>query len=381
MSIIKTSIRWSNIDVFTFGKNSIYSYDRVNHCILIDSLFDLTKIHRDCLHLSSSPSWPIRRILLNENETILALLADSIVYLVYNEQHSNRSHLCPIIRVPSNISINNCLIDFLWIDSNSFLLVNSLPSASDCHFYRIRSVKDHGIDFIRTFSVGNSSANRKFGTPNKKISLHQPSDIIKLDQIKRIDDQNNEIYLIFAMKTDGDLFLLPLNPNQPTTTEFQGPLRILPSTFDNYGADHGQSTFLCLSNNKYPLLISTRDHCHFNQSIVLSSSTGFSLYTIDTISLKKNSTSEMQIESMRKDPFVSNRYLIFDSKENLYSIEINWIEQIQQGVKQFQPTCFQHLFHGENFQYSLIENNAKQLYLTIIVQSQNNQEDKVNQFD
>ena len=74
-------IRWSNIDVFTFGKCQIYSYDHVNHCILIDSFFDLNEIRRTHLYLSSSPSWPIRRLILNETETIVALLGDSIIYL------------------------------------------------------------------------------------------------------------------------------------------------------------------------------------------------------------------------------------------------------------------------------------------------------------
>ena len=297
------------------------------------------------------------------------------------------SHFCPIIRVPSTTSINNSLIDFLWINVNHFLLVNSIPSSSECHFYRIRSIKDSGgIEHVQTFSVGISPSIRKFSTPNKKISLHQPSDIIKLDQIKRIDDENNESHLIFAMKTNGDLFTLEIPckdlSNARISEEFQGPLRILPSTFDNYGTDHGQSTFVCLSDTKYPLLISTRDKHHLNQSLVLSSSNEYSLYTIDRISLKKNPSGEMLIESIRKDPFVSNRYFLSDGKGNIYSIEISWFEQIKQGIKQFQSTRFQHLIDGKNSNqiehFSPIQTNDNQLYLAIIVHSQTN-ENKVNQ--
>jgi hypothetical protein len=83
---IRISFQWSNIDVFTFGKSSLYGYDSLNHCLVVHSLIDLNNISNDCLHLSSSPTWPIRRLILNEDETILALLADKIAYIVYLPQ-------------------------------------------------------------------------------------------------------------------------------------------------------------------------------------------------------------------------------------------------------------------------------------------------------
>jgi hypothetical protein len=45
---------------------------------------------------------------------------------------------------------------------------------------------------------------------NKKISLHQPSDIIKLEIIKR-KEKDVELILLFAIKTDRDTFLLEIN--------------------------------------------------------------------------------------------------------------------------------------------------------------------------
>lgn len=83
----RISIPWSNVDVFTFGKSSLYGYDSINHCLIVHSSIELNNISNDDrLHLSSSPSWPIRRLILNEDETILALIADKIAYLVYLPQ-------------------------------------------------------------------------------------------------------------------------------------------------------------------------------------------------------------------------------------------------------------------------------------------------------
>jgi hypothetical protein len=82
-------LHWSNVDVFTFGKSSIYGYDSLNHCLIVHSLIDLNNLNdisNDRLHLSSSPTWPIRRLILNEDETIVALLADKIAYIVYLSQ-------------------------------------------------------------------------------------------------------------------------------------------------------------------------------------------------------------------------------------------------------------------------------------------------------
>ena len=82
-SCTRISLNWPNVDVFTFGKESIYGYDLLNHCIIVQNV---SNDSIDRIHLSSSPSWPIRRLILNEDESILALLADKIVYIVYLHQ-------------------------------------------------------------------------------------------------------------------------------------------------------------------------------------------------------------------------------------------------------------------------------------------------------
>ncbi|CAF1212508.1 unnamed protein product [Rotaria sp. Silwood1] len=396
-------LEWPNIDVFTFGKSSLYGYDSINHCLVVHSsiqINNLNAVSNDRLHLSSSPTWPIRRLILNEDETILALIADKIAYLVFlpkpnvqinNNSPSKGSCLCSIIRVPpiesSSPTLTCSLIDFVWLNSSHFVLVYTIPSSSECHLYKVRSLKQIGIEHLHTYTVGLSSIN-KFGTPNKKISLHQPSDIIKLDLTKR-QEKNLELILLFAMKNDGEIFILEIDQNQLLSNEnkifgeFQGPICILPSTFNNYGSDHGQTTFICLSNSIYPLLIYTRDKSKLNQCIILSPSKNqYYLYTIDLICLPTNQNGQI-ITSIIRDRFYSNRYYLSDSSANVYLIEISWIDQIQQGLKQFQPTRIQHLINGNNNNYkiinyiqqmNLIQTNNNQLYLAIIIKSQINQQ-------
>jgi len=190
------------------------------------------------------------------------------------------------------------------------------------------------------------------------------------------------------MKTDGDIFILEIDKNEllsenEISKEFQGPIRILPSTFNNYGADHGQSTFICLSNSNFPLIIFTHDKIQLNQCIILSPSLNqYYLFTIDLISLPTNSSGQI-LTSIIQDPFSSNRYFISDSNANIYSIEILWINQIQQGLKQLQPTHIQHLINGTNSnnkiinkieQMGSIQINNNQQYLAVIVKSQTNQQ-------
>jgi len=194
------------------------------------------------------------------------------------------------------------------------------------------------------------------------------------------------------MKTDGDIFILEINKNELLSEneifgEFQGPIRILPSTFNNYGADHGQSTFICLSNSNSSLIVFTRDKCQLNQCILLSQSFNqYYLYAIDLISLPTNQNGQI-LTSIIQDPFCLNRYFISDSNANVYSIEILWINQIQQGLKKFQSTHIQHLINGTNSnnkiinqieQIGVIQTNNNEQCLAVIVKSQTNQQ-KVNQ--
>jgi hypothetical protein len=129
------------------------------------------------------------------------------------------SRLCPINEIPSLESnstlINNSLIDFVWICSYNFVIVNSNPSSSECHLYIVRPSKPNGIEFVQTFSVGLSSTikGRNSETPNKKISLYQPSNIVKLDLTKR-KQHDFILILLFALKADGDIFIMEIDQNQ-----------------------------------------------------------------------------------------------------------------------------------------------------------------------
>jgi hypothetical protein len=65
-----------NIDIFTFGESSLFGYDSSNHCFIVHSFIEvnnLTDQSIDRLHLSSSPIYPIQHLILNPDETILAL--------------------------------------------------------------------------------------------------------------------------------------------------------------------------------------------------------------------------------------------------------------------------------------------------------------------
>ena len=81
----KVPKEWSNVETFTFGQSSIYGYDCSNHCILISSTIDEgndQNLSINRCHLSSSPTWPIQKLMLNPDETIIALIAQKLVYLV-----------------------------------------------------------------------------------------------------------------------------------------------------------------------------------------------------------------------------------------------------------------------------------------------------------
>ncbi|CAF4719559.1 unnamed protein product, partial [Rotaria sp. Silwood2] len=73
------------------------------------------------------------------------------------------------------------------------------------------------------------------------------------------------------------------------TSEFVGPICILPSTYDNYGADYSDSNLLCLSCSPYPIVVFTCDICQINECIVLNPSVDqYYLCTINSINLPIN---------------------------------------------------------------------------------------------
>ncbi|CAF1236325.1 unnamed protein product [Rotaria sordida] len=390
---IRTRLVLPNVDVFTFGESSLFGYDSLNKCLIVRSLIDLNITNDkliDYLYLSLSPTSSIRRLILNQNETILALIDDNRAYLVYlpqsNNSSSKGSRLCPVNVIPllpsNSTSINNSLIDFLWLSSNYIIIVYSKPSSSECHLYKVQPLKRDGIEYLQTFSVGLLSTKERTnsGTPNKRISLRQSSNIVKLDLVKRKQDLTS--ILIFAMKSDGDIFIMEIDQNQLVnnekrlTSEFVGPICILPSTFDNYGADHSHSSLICLSCTPYPIVLFTSDECQINECIVLNPSIDqYYLFTIDSISLPINENNQI-IKSIIIDELNSNIYYVCDSLSNIYSIEILWIDQIKEKQKQISSTNIQHLLKSNDLiqQIGLIKTNNKGQWLAIITKTQINQQ-------
>ena len=164
-------------------------------------------------HLSSSPSSAIRRLILNDEETIIALVADKLLYLVSlsksSAEISDGDRLCRIIRLRPLISTGrretNELIDFLWLTARTFAIVYSVPSACQCHVYRIDSFEGESIELMKTFVVGSSEFSDQ-GKQRKKITVDHPSPIIRLNAVHR----HSSIFLL-AMKSNGDIFLLELD--------------------------------------------------------------------------------------------------------------------------------------------------------------------------
>jgi len=161
-----------NIDIFTSGESSLFGYDSSNYCLIVHSLIEvnnLTAQSIDRLHLSSSPISPIQQLILNPDETMLALISDKTAYHVYLPQSNNSpskgfykiksisffyiflvldSRLCPlnVIRplVLDGTQLNNFLIDFLWLSPLDFGIIYSIPSSSECHLYNVGPSESDG---------------------------------------------------------------------------------------------------------------------------------------------------------------------------------------------------------------------------------------------
>jgi hypothetical protein len=160
------------------------------------------------------------------------------------------------------------------------------------------------------------------------------------------------------------------------SSEFVGPLRILPSRNDNYGGDHSHSRLLCLSCSNNPVVIFTRNNCSINECIYLNPSYNeYCLFTIDSISLSTNENNPT-IKCLIIDQLNSNRYYISDSLSNVYSIEISSINQINGEENKICSTNIEHLIRTNNSieEMGLIQTNNKGQWLVIICKTQNNQE-------
>ena len=311
----KLSSDWSEVDVFTSGEELLYGYDSLNPCLLITSSDGCRPTRR--LHFSSTPTWPIRRLILNGDESLIALLADRLAYLVQLPSSESSSSLCPILRVNPLNKSSGSLLELLWLDIDRFLVVYS--SSSECHLYSLRSFKSESLEHRQTFHVGPPAS-------KKKISLQQSSDVVQLTLMR------NEV---FALKSDGEIYSLD---STSLGNGFRGPVRIFPSVFDNYGTDEcRQSLLVSLPNCSF--LLFTRDRRELSQCLVLRlSADEVCLYRIDSIVLG----ADQRIVSVTPDRSSSNRYFLLDNLANLYSMEINWIEQ----ERDLQPTQISHLIHN-----------------------------------
>lgn len=278
-----------------------------------------------------------------------------------------------------NSTLSNRLIDFVWLSPKHFLIVNS-TYPSECHLYAIRSSKINEIDHVQTYSVGlNSVKGRISCKGDKRISLNRPSDIIQLSLCQRKQD-NSIVNLIFALKSNGDLFLMEIdqksfdNSSDLLCNTFVGPIRIIPSRQDNYGANYTHSNIFCLSNKQNPIVILIRDRCQINEMILLNPDEDqYYLYTIDFIQMPTNQT----IEHVIIDQLNSNKYYLTDCLSNIYSLELFWINQIcSKENKPFEQTNLQHLtrLNQPIQQLNLIQLNNKGQWISLITKTTNKQQ-------
>jgi hypothetical protein len=79
---------------------------------------------------------------------------------------------------------------------------------------------------------------------------------------------------------------------------------------------------------------------------------------------------------MTKNALNPNMYYVYDSLFNVYSIEISWIEKIEQKEKTFPPTKIQHRFKSNDpiEQLALIQSNHQGQWLTILTKKPNSQQ-------
>ena len=317
VTMSKLSAEWCEVEVFSSGGESIYGYDSVNPSLLVSSS-DGSRTSR--LHFSSNPSWPIRRLILNSNETLVALLADRLSYLVQLPSPSSRSSLCSILRVAPASKSSGSVLDFLWLSVDEFLLLYS----SSFDLFSLRSFRPESLERCQSFAIGPVSSSKK------SISLHQPSDILRLALLR------GDPLELLVLKSDGEIYFFDRE-----TSDGQRPVRMLPSTFNNYGSDHQQSLLLSLVDS--PIVLLTRDRRQLDQCLLLrTAADDVVLYRIDSLVLPD----EQRIVSIVPHRSSSERYFLLDSGGNVYSVRISWLDQIEDEEKRLRPTLVEHLIHN-----------------------------------
>jgi hypothetical protein len=78
------------------------------------------------------------------------------------------------------------------------------------------------------------------------------------------------------------------------------------------------------------------------------------------------------IKSMINDRLQSNVYYVFDTLSNIYSLEIFWINQIENKQTQLIKTNVQHLIKSNSpiEQFGLVQTNHRGQCLALITKSQ-----------
>lgn len=234
----------STVDVLTFGESSLFGYDCSRDCLVACSFTRLTRscdVNSDLRSFRLSPpirSSSIRRLILNEDETIVALVADQMVFLVYlppvthwtrtgttsidqifsSSPLSLVSPVCPTYVVPrpspSSEKRTTSVLEFLWISPMDFFVVDS--SSVDCLHYRVREGKEKAVEHLHTFTVvcPREQSGASGRVPSRRGLVVSPSShVVRLIlSPRRRDDRMNRISL-FAMLNTGDIFLLELDSN------------------------------------------------------------------------------------------------------------------------------------------------------------------------
>ena len=91
------------------------------------------------------------------------------------------------------------------------IIVNTIPSSSECHFYRIKSSR---IELIKTYSIGSSKPQRKHNEKSSnRYSVEILSTVVKLALTKREEEYSTKL-LLFALKSDGDIYLMEIDNEQ-----------------------------------------------------------------------------------------------------------------------------------------------------------------------
>ena len=154
---------------------------------------------------------------------------------------------------------------------------------------------------------------------------------------------------------------------------FAGPIRILPRSFDNYGADHSHSKLCCLPSCDIPIILFSNGKNRVNECIFLNPvANEYYLFVIDSICL----SNENSIQSIVIDRLNRNVYYLLDSLANVYSIEILWINQIRNKSPRIDRTIIKHLFKCNSpiAQLGFIQTNYQGQWLTFLTKTINHQE-------